>query len=210
MSIVNGYATLTEVKAAARIPTGDTLDDDLLEVSIEAASREIDSYCERVFYQTGSAGTPVARVYIPEDLFVVQTDDIISVTTLKTDSNGDGTFDQTWASSDYQLEPLNGIAGGITTPFTRIRAVGTFLFPTYEPRNVDANQASVQVTGVFGFASIPTAVKQACIISSLRLYKRLESPTGVLGFGDVGVVRVGRVDPDVERLIGPYRKVRMG
>ena len=209
MPIVNGYATLSEVKAAARIPSADTLDDALLEVSIESASREIDSYCERVFYQSGSAGTPIARVYIPEDLFVTQTDDIISVSTLKTDSNGDGTFDQTWDTSDYQLEPLNGIAGGITTPYTRIRAIGTFLFPTYEPRNVDANQASVQVTGVFGFSSVPTAIKQATIISALRLYKRLESPTGVLGFSDVGVVRVGRVDPDVERLIGPYRKVRM-
>lgn len=207
MAMSNPYATLSDVKAAARIT--DAIDDALLEVAIESASREIDSYCERVFYQTGSTAVPAVRVYVPQDLYVVQTDDIVSLTTLKSDSNGDGTFDQTWASTDYQLEPLNGIAGGITTPYTRIRAVGTYLFPTYEPRNVDANQASVQVTGVFGFASVPTAVKQATIISALRLYKRLESPTGVLGFSDVGVVRVGRVDPDVERLIGPYRKVRM-
>lgn len=208
MAISNGYATLSDVKAAARIT--DAIDDSLLEIAIESASREIDSYCERVFYQTGSTAVPAVRVYVPEDLFVVETDDIVSVTTLRSDSNGDGTFDQTWAVSDYQLEPLNGIAGGITTPYTRIRAVGTYVFPTYEPRNVDAGQASVQVTGVFGFASIPVAIKQATILSALRLYKRFESPTGVLGFSDVGVVRVGRVDPDVERLIGPYRKVRMG
>jgi hypothetical protein len=31
----------------------------------------------------------------------------------------------------------------------------------------------------------------------------------VLGFSDVGVVRIGRLDPDVERLVAPYRKVRM-
>jgi hypothetical protein len=78
----------------------------------------------------------------------------------------------------------------------------------YEPRNVNSNQASVQVTGVFGFASIPSAIKQATILSSLRAYKRYESPTGVLGFSDMGVVRVGRLDPDVERLIQPYRKIR--
>jgi hypothetical protein len=31
----------------------------------------------------------------------------------------------------------------------------------------------------------------------------------VLGFSsDMGVVRVGRLDPDVERLIQPYRKIR--
>ena len=205
MSIVNGYATLTEVKAAARIPTGDTLDDDLLEVSIEAASREIDSYCERVFYQTGSAGTPVARVYIPEDLFVVQTDDIISVTTLKTDSNGDGTFDQTWASSDYQLEPLNGKLAGQAWAYTRIRAAENYLFP------VENGLALVKVTGVWGWPAVPQAIEYATIMQSQRLFKRLDSPTGILGFGDMGAVRVTRqLDPDVAEMVNPFRRDGFG
>ena len=41
-------------------------------------------------------------------------------------------------------------------------------------------------------------IKQACIILSMRQFKRYDSPTGVMGFGDLGVMRVGRVDPDVE------------
>ena len=201
---MNGYATLSEVKAAARIT--DTIDDGLLEMAIESSSRDIDAYTERVFFSTGA--TAVARVYIPQDIYLVETDDIISVTTLKSDSTGNGTFDITWAAKDYQLEPLNGLAGGISTPATRIRAIGDYLWPVYEPRNVNSNQASVQVTGVFGFASIPSAIKQATILASLRAYKRYESPTGVLGFSDSGVVRIGRLDPDVERLIQPYRKIR--
>ena len=206
MAITQGYCSLEDVKAAARIT--DSIDDSLLELSIESASREIDSYTERVFYSTG--GTPVARVYIPQDIYLVETDDIISVTSIKSDSAGDGTFDVTWTVSDFQLEPLNGRAGGIDTPATRIRAIGDYLWPVYEPRNVNSNQASVQVTGVFGFATVPTAVRQATILSALRQYKRYESPTGVLGFSDIGAVRVGtKLDPDVERLIQPYRKVRM-
>jgi hypothetical protein len=204
LAIVNGYATLADVKAAARIT--DTIDDGLLEIAIESSSRDIDAYTERVFFSTGA--TAVARVYIPQDIYLVETDDIISVTTLKSDSTGNGTFDITWASTDFQLEPLNGRAGGIDTPATRIRAIGEYLWPVYEPRNVNSNQASVQVTGVFGFASIPSAIKQATILASLRAYKRYESPTGVLGFSDMGVVRVGRLDPDVERLVSPYRKIR--
>jgi hypothetical protein len=204
LAVVNGYATLSDVKAAARIT--DTIDDGLLEMAIESSSRDIDAYTERVFFSTGA--TAVARVYIPQDIYLVETDDIISVTTLKSDSTGNGTFDITWAAKDYQLEPLNGLAGGISTPATRIRAIGDYLWPVYEPRNVNSNQASVQVTGVFGFASIPSAIKQATILASLRAYKRYESPTGVLGFSDMGVVRVGRLDPDVERLIQPYRKIR--
>ena len=200
MAISNGYATLDDVKAAARVT--DNFDDGLFEVAIESASRDIDAYCERVFYNAGS----LTRVYIPTDIYRLETDDLVSVTTIKSDTNGDGGFNETWAATDYQLEPLNGIAGGIATPYTRIRAVGDLLWPVYEPRDINAGQGSVEVTGVFGFASIPIAIKQATIIASLRAYKRYESPTGVLGFSHVGVVRIGRTDPDVQRLIDPYRK----
>ena len=204
MAIVNGYATLAEVKAAARIT--DSIDDSLLETAIESSSRDIDAYTERVFFNTGA--TAVTRIYIPENIFLLETDDIISVTSIKSDTTGEGGFDQTWASTDYQLEPLNGIVGGIATPFTRVRAVGDYLWPIYEPRDINAGQASVQIVARFGFASIPSAIKQATILSSLRAYKRYESPTGVLGFSDMGVVRIGRLDPDVARLIDPYRKIR--
>jgi hypothetical protein len=203
--MTNPYASLSDVKAAARIT--DTIDDSLLEIAIESSSRDIDAYTERVFYSTGA--TAVTRVYIPQDIYLVETDDIISVQTLKSDSTGNGTFDITWAATDFQLEPLNGRAGGIDTPATRIRAIGEYLWPVYEPRNVNSNQASVQVTGVFGFATVPIAIKQATILAALRAYKRYESPTGVLGFSDMGVVRIGRLDPDVQRLVDPYRKVRM-
>jgi len=203
MAIANGYATLAQVKAAARVT--DTLDDELLETAIESASRDIDAYCERVFYNAGTA----TRVYIPTDIYRLETDDLISVTTIKSDTTGDGGFNETWATTDYQLEPLNGIAGGITTPYNRVRAVGDLLWPIYEPRDINAGQASVQIVGVFGFSAVPTAIKQATILASLRAWKRYESPTGVLGFSDVGVVRIGRLDPDVQRLIDPYRRFLM-
>lgn len=202
MAIVNGYATLAEVKAAARVV--DNFDDALFETAIESSSRDIDAYTERVFFTTNAT-----RVYVPEDIFVVETDDIISITTLKTDTAGDGTFNQTFASTDFQLEPLNGLAGGIPTPATRIRAVGKFLFPVYLGRDVKANKASIEVVGVFGFPTVPIAIKQATILAALRAFKRYESPTGVLGFSDMGTIRIGRIDPDVMRLIDPYRKLRM-
>ena len=201
MAIENGYAPLADVKAALRIT--DTVDDGLLEISIEAASREIDGWCERFFYSTSAT-----RVYLPTDSLTTHTDDIQTVTTLKVDTAGDGTFDQTWTTSDFQLSPLNGIAGGIETPFNTVSAVGDYLFPIYQPRNVEAQQASVQIVGVFGFASIPTAVKQACIILSMRQFSRYQSPMGVMGMGDLGMIRIGRVDPDVEKLLMPFRRMR--
>jgi len=201
--ITNGYASLSEVKAAARIT--DTIDDALLELSIEASSREIDGATERFFYSSGTA----TRTYIPQDLYLVETDDIVSVTHIKTDTTGDGVFTETWGSADYQLEPLNGIAGGIVTPFTRVRAVGDKLWPVYEPRDINAGQASIEIRGVFGFSAVPIAIKQATILMALRQFKRYDSPLGAAGFGDLGVVRVSRFDPDIEALIGPWKKLRM-
>ena len=66
------------------------------------------------------------------------------------------------------------------------------------------------MAGVFGYsAAVPDAVKQACIILSMRQFKRYDSPLGVAGFGDIGVMRVGRVDPDVAALLEPFMKVRV-
>jgi hypothetical protein len=202
MAISNGYATLADVKAALRIPTGDTQDDSLLEISIEAASRQIDGFCERVFTQSTAT-----RIYRPTDVFTVDIDDLQTLTFLKTDSDGSGVFSTTWSATDYQLNPLNGISGGIRSPYTQIRAVGEYLFPIYEPQNVNSNEASVQIAGVWGFATIPTAIKQATIILSMRQFKRYDSPTGVMGFGDLGVMRVGAVDPDISALLMPFRRM---
>jgi hypothetical protein len=197
MAITNGYTTLSEVKSILRLT--DSVDDTLLEVCIESASRQIDTHCERVF-TSGEA----TRVFAPLGGNLCEIDDITSVTSIKTSSGSDGTFDVTWTATDYQLEPLNGLLGGLQAPYTRIRAVGDYSFPT------SGEEATVEVTGTFGYGEeVPTDVKQACNIMAIRQFKRYDSPLGVAGFGDIGVVRVSRVDPDVESLLAPYRKIRM-
>lgn len=198
MPITNGYATLAQVKAAMRIPTADTVDDALIETAIESASRQIDGHCQRRFYTTSAT-----RVYTPNDSYICEIDDLVTLTTLRTQSDIDGTYDTTWASTDYQLEPLNKLAGGLEVSWTQIRAVGDFLFPTF------GGEATVQVAGTFGWATVPSEIKQACIILSQRQYKRYDSPLGVAGVGEIGVIRVSRIDPDVASILAPYRRIRM-
>jgi hypothetical protein len=204
--INQGYATRNQVKAALRIGVGDTLDDDLIDNCVGAASRLIDGYCNRRFWQTGTAE---ARVYQAEDSFYCSIDDIAGTAlTLKTSTQADGTFDLQWSRSDYQLEPLNGNLDGLTWSYDKIRAVGDYLFPT-----VNANygeQALVQVTAVFGWPSVPEPVTQATIIQASRIFKRYDSPLGVAGFGDLGAIRVSRfLDPDMAQLVEPYRRMRI-
>ena len=202
MAITDGYTTLQEVKDILRIT--DAVEDTLIERCIESASRHIERYCERTFI-AGSA----TRVYAPNDSYITEIDDLISVTSIKTSSSADGVFDTTWKTSDYQLEPLNGVAGGVYSPYTHIRAVGDYLFPTVAFPN-PYGEATVQVVGLFGWGTaIPTDVRQACNLLAIREFKRYDSPLGVAGFGEIGVVRVSRTDPDIESLLAPFRKVRM-
>jgi hypothetical protein len=68
------------------------------------------------------------------------------------------------------------------------------------------NQATVRIQGVYGFTPVPIQVVQATIILASRYYKRLDSPLAVAGFGDMGAIRVGKVDPDVAQLVRPFKK----
>ena len=202
MAIVNGYATLQQVKAAARIT--DSVDDDLLETAIESSSRMIDGYCERRFYTAGTE----TRFYVATNSYLVDVDDLAGTAiTVETSAGLDGIYDETWTPADYQLEPLNRVNAGLQFPVTRLRAVGDYLFPV----DPVAAETSVKITGVFGFGTaVPAAVKQACILASLRQYARYSSALGVAGFGDMGAVRVARIDPDIQSMLMPFRKVTHG
>lgn len=196
MAITNGYCTLSDVKAALRIT--DAVDDSLLEMAIESASRLIDGYAYRYFYNAGTA----TRDFVAEDSYLTIIDDLISISELKT-TDEIGSEYVTWSASDYQLRPVNGKMDGLSVPYTSILSTDDLLF------NIKGEQALVRVTGVWGWSAVPIAIKQATVIQASRIYKRLDSPLGVAGFGDLGAIRVGRaLDPDVEQLVMPYRIMR--
>jgi hypothetical protein len=196
MAITQGYCTLLQLKAALGIADG--IDDPLLEMAVESASRQIDSYTERYFYNSGTA----TKVFAPLDNYVCETEDFITLTRVKTSEDGE-TYDTTWEAKDWQAEPLNGRAGGIVTSYTQIRAVEDYLFPY---RN---GEATVEIVGTWGWSAVPIAITQATIILASRIFKRLDSPLGIIS-GEMGSMRVGfRLDPDVQHLVDPYRKIRM-
>jgi hypothetical protein len=202
VAISNGYATLAQIKSALRIASGDATDDALLEMAVESASRLIDAYCGRNFINAGT----VTRYYSTENPYVVQIDDARSISQVQTSTGLDGVYDTTWTigtaggQGDAQPEPINDYLGGVVWPYTRIRAIGDYSFPT-GPEN------SIKVTAVFGWPNIPVTVTQATILQSSRIFTRLQSPLGIT-FGELGAMRVSRgLDPDVAQLIEGYRRV---
>lgn len=199
MAITNGYTTLTTVRNALGIPSDDLSNDLYLEATIEAVSRMIDNYTGRRFYVNESTE---ARYYSPVSTDLCWTDDITTVTTLKTDNDQDGTFETTWTTSDYQLLPYNAALNG--KPYTHIETSG---YGSYE---MSTNPRSLQIVGYFGYctaANRPKTISEAAKIQSVRLFKRKDAPFGVVGGNEFAqVVGIPDLDPDVKTLLSMYVK----
>lgn len=189
------YASTADIKAALRVT--DSVDDALISMAGSAASSLIDGYCGRTFGTVNEV-----RYFAPDNGYLLQIDDLAGTAlTLETSTVSDQVFDVTWTATEYQLEPLNAYADGLDWPYTRIRAIDTRLFP------YAFNEATARITGTWGWPAIPATITQAAVIQAMRIFKRLDSPLGVAGFGDMGAIRVGRgLDPDVAQLVQPYVK----
>lgn len=197
MAIVNGYATLNELKARMGVPVSDTADDAIMEAVIEAASRMIDKFCNRFFYQT-SAGQ--VRYFTPASEVLTFCDDVVTVTAIATDRNLDRTWSNVIPAADYELGPLNNAVS--SWPYTEIR------IKPLAGDSFDLGLEMVKVTGTWGWATVPDAVNEACLITAARYFKRKDAPFGVAGGGEVGQsVALRAVDPDAGVLLAPYRKI---
>jgi hypothetical protein len=115
---------------------------------------------------------------------------------LKTDTSGDRTYADTFASTDYELWPLTG------PPYQEIRGwpTGNLLFTPGR---------YVQVVGTFGCVvdnQPPVEVRQATLLLAARYFKRGEAPFGILQSTDLGqFTRLSQSDPDVATLLAPWK-----
>jgi hypothetical protein len=102
---MNLYCDLVTLKSSsvadfASVTTHDTF----LLVLLEAASRAVDEFCNRHFFVKTTTN------YFDGAKVLLLHRDLLTVTTLKTDADGDQTFENTFATTDYNLYPLNEIA----------------------------------------------------------------------------------------------------
>jgi hypothetical protein len=157
-----------------------------------SVSRWIDTYCGRHFFRTTDT-----RTYQPDNIWLLPIDDLVSVTTLKVDNDGDGVYETTWTQgTNYQLRvgdgQFNQLASGEPKPFTQVQVIGgttgsSQWFPfTWPFSHLDR----VQITGVFGWPQVPPVVTQAALLLASDWFKLKDAPWGVAGIGDIGVIKV--------------------
>jgi len=204
MAITNGYATLTQIKNYLSI--SDNTDNDLLEDLIESASRSIDRIANRRFYADSSASARLYRAY--SDVFVY-TDDISTTTGLVVaiDENGNGTYSKTLTlNTDFIMDPLTASALG--RPFTQLTMVSnTESWPIFPGLTQNGLRPGVQVTAKWGWPSVPDDITVATLTLTADQYKRKDAPGGVLGLGDLGVIRMSPVGRDVAQIVRAYKKI---
>ncbi len=198
MAIVNGYVTRADVQNALGLGTATLVpDSEEIDQVVTAVSRTIDDYCGRFFYSV--AGTVT---FTADDYLFLPIGDWSSVTSVKTDENNDGTCEVTLTSgTDYRLA-TNKVVPGWPYTAIQITSFGSHTLPL-------GVTEGVEVVGTRGWSSIPAPIVAAALLQSSRVHARRQTPYGVAGSPEGGIVRLlSRLDPDVELMIRPYRVVR--
>lgn len=220
------YASLGDLHSYLNVDNTDTTNDTAMQMALDSAASAIDRATNRTFVAQDTVATtryytpvrqhgqeaflmpsmqwsywypfsgdwswfwtsPEQKVFV-DDIFL--TNQVITDITVKDHDTGNAiALDRLW--------PLNAIAKG--KPATAL----LFLSSTVLPRG----EGSIEVTAKFGWPSVPTTIKNATLLQAARYLKRKDSPlggiAGSMATGDV--IRAAAVDPDIEKMIGDYRR----
>lgn len=137
----NFYASREAAKR--RLGIRDTSQDVIIDELLESGSREIDQWTGRNYYVRTAVRTFTTprtdRLLIP---------DLLAVTAIKTDTNGDLSYATTWEVADYLLLPTDNPFRSPPYPYWEIRPApgGGQAFLTTQSGN--------QVTGRWGFYEV--------------------------------------------------------
>lgn len=191
----DGYTTLALVKSQLGKITVDDRDE-MIQASIIAASRHIDNITGRSaggFRQDATVSTrtfSVAGRWYQYDSrrVAIMVDDISTATGIIVEGGTIASGVYTGLSL-FSTGPENAISRGV--PIDMIYADSSFI------SSID----TIRITARWGWPSLPAEVELATRMLAARLYRRKDSPQGVIASADWGSMRVSRVDPDVQALI---------
>lgn len=208
-AVTDAYADVSTYKASQE-SLSDSGGTSEIEADLLAVSRYIDKRLGRFFTQDASA---VARVYktkaTGKAVFgwaesenpwkaggltrILYIDDLVSVTTIKIDEDGDGSFDDetALASTDYDLIPRNAALGPEPEPYTGIELT------TFGSKGAWPSNTRVEVNGVWGWPSVPKAIERATV--QLTAILRMASPRATERVTTIDVLE--RTSPQAQSIV---------
>lgn len=178
------YATLDEIKA--RLPDLGAEYDAVLTSLKAQASRDIERLTGQ-FFEPVVATTKTFDGSGTKTLMLPWQWPLVSVTTLKVRTGGEGTTQVAVAAADFFLEP----AGRPSADPARWIELGAGL--TSGVRIFTAGKGTVEIVGTWGRAAIPADINDVCIELTLQLFRqRGQGPSNF----------ASAVDGDLESLPG--------
>ena len=207
------YCSREELKSRLQIQPSDTEDDYEIEIAIQAVTDWITNYCGRHFYRITEA-----RTFRPDNVWTLDIDDIVTCTSVDLDYDGDGVYEVHWTeNSNYQLlryaASYNLNDAGVARPRNQLQVlqgptnsnpIGGQWLPWLVPFT---RQDRVKITGTWGWQDIPPGVNQAALYLAAEMFKAKDSPFGVAGIGDLGLVKI-QSSPWAVELLRPFKNVR--
>jgi hypothetical protein len=195
------YVEVEVLKSTLQL-TGTTFAELEIKRALESASRAIDEVCGQRFWL--DPGDTVRYYQAEPGADCIEIDPLVSLTSVRTAPAGGTAYTQAWVENrDFLLQPLNAILDG--KPYDTIERYypsARYWWPCY-PR-------SVEVTGTFGWPSVPAGVQDACSIIATQIVRRTrEAPFGVVTVGlDGEAIRIARSDPTVALCLDPYTRAK--
>lgn len=196
------YATAAELRSF--IADGTSGSENELKLAIETASRSVDRACNRQFGKVDEiesrwydASFDSRSAFGPQRRWTVDIDDIMTITALVVEL-GDGLTVTGEPLTGAIPVPVNAVANG--RPWTKLLL----------PQGASIGSAhQVRVTGLFGWAAVPDAIKLATMIQASRLFARRHAPFGILGSPETGgeLRLLERLDADLMTSVRPYLRM---
>ncbi len=172
------YSSLTELKGSLGITS--STDDKVMLSALEGATLEIEKYCQRKFnveYAT--------KYYAGANRLWVN--DLLTVSTLKTDTDGNASFETVYTTSDYVLFPLNEYPktyiepsdnsdyGAFTSGKKGVEIVGFWGYGDGESETPYTNQSTITASTASGATTINVvstnlAIGQTWLIDNEQFY----------------------------------------
>jgi hypothetical protein len=179
MALGDPYATLDDLKSYLGMQE-DTRFETSQQTALESVSDEIEQYCNRQF---NKATVATAREFPIFYAGYVDVDDFWNTTDLVIESGPP--YAGNYGPTDFDLYPLNGVVDGQAGwPYSKIKAL-----PTGSPvRFVPGSR--LRITAQWGWAAVPSPIKQACLIMSAATFQSKDAPFGVVGSDQWGSIRV--------------------
>lgn len=118
--------------------TTSTAEDVALRRALEGVSEQIDRWMDRTFqpYQA-------SRIYTARDAWTLDVDDLLSVSAVKFDQDGDRVYEVTLATSDWELGPPNAPVRREPYQWLDMQPNGSY--------RLDRTRRGVQIVGTWGY-----------------------------------------------------------